>query len=31
MFANLREIAGTGRVEIPGDTVAEVIDAATGK
>jgi molybdopterin converting factor small subunit len=29
MFANLREIAGTGRAEFPGDTVAGVIDAAS--
>lgn len=29
MFANLREIAGTGRAEFDGDTVAGVIDLAT--
>ena len=29
LFANLREIAGTGRLEIPADTVGGVIDAAS--
>lgn len=29
LFANLREIAGMGRLEIPADTVGGVIDAAT--
>ncbi len=29
LFANLREIAGTGSVEIPGRTVGEVLDVAT--
>jgi sulfur-carrier protein len=31
MFANLREIAGTGRAEFAANTVAEVIDAASEK
>lgn len=31
MFANLREIAGTGRAEFPAATVAEVIDAASDR
>ena len=29
LFANLREIAGTGQVEIEGETVGDVLDAAT--
>lgn len=31
LFANLREIAGTSRVDIPASTVSEVIDAAAEK
>jgi molybdopterin converting factor small subunit len=31
LFANLREIAGTARLEIPADTVSGVIDAANKK
>lgn len=31
LFANLREIAGASRVDIPGETVAEVVDAAVEK
>lgn len=31
LFANLREIAGTTRIEIPADTVGGVIDAANEK
>lgn len=31
LFAGLREAAGTPRVEIPGDTVAEVLDDAVGR
>ncbi len=31
LFANLREIAGTGQVEIEGETVGDVLDAATEK
>lgn len=31
LFANLREIAGTSRVEIPADTVGDVITAANEK
>ncbi|HEY7468322.1 MAG TPA: MoaD family protein [Acidimicrobiia bacterium] len=31
LFANLREIAGTSRVDIPSDTVGEVIEAASEK
>jgi molybdopterin synthase sulfur carrier subunit len=29
LFANLREAAGTGRTELPGTTVGEVLDAAS--
>ncbi len=29
LFANLREAAGTARAEFPGETVADVLDAAT--
>lgn len=29
LFANLREAAGTSQAEFPGDTVADVLDAAT--
>ncbi len=29
LFANLREVAGTGTAEFPGTTVAEVLEAAT--
>jgi sulfur-carrier protein len=28
LFANLRELAGNDRIELPGDTVADVLDAA---
>ena len=28
LFASARDAAGTGRVEVPGATVAEVLDAA---
>jgi len=31
LFANLREIAGTARVDVPGATVAAVLDAAADK
>jgi molybdopterin converting factor small subunit len=31
LFANLRELAGTGSTEIDGSTVGEVLDNATGK
>jgi len=31
LFANLREIAGTARIEIPAETVGDVIDAANDK
>jgi len=31
LFANLREIAGTGSVEIPGETVDQVLQAAIGR
>ncbi len=31
LFAAAREAAGTGRVELPGGTVGEVIDAARGR
>lgn len=31
LFANLREIAGTSRVEIPASTVSEVVEAAAEK
>jgi molybdopterin converting factor small subunit len=31
MFASAREAAGTGRDELPGATVAEVLRAATAK
>jgi molybdopterin converting factor small subunit len=31
LFANLREAAGTGTAEFPGNTVAEVLDAATAE
>jgi molybdopterin synthase sulfur carrier subunit len=31
LFANLREIAGTSRVDIPASTVSEVVDAAADK
>jgi molybdopterin converting factor small subunit len=31
LFANLREIAGTARVDVPGSTVGEVIAAASDK
>lgn len=31
LFANLREIAGTSRVDIPGSTVTEVVDGAAEK
>lgn len=29
LFASAREAAGTGRAEVPGDTVAEVLRAAS--
>lgn len=31
LFASLREIAGTSRLDVPADTVREVIDAASAK
>lgn len=31
LFANLREIAGTSRVDVPGSTVSEVVQAAIDK
>ena len=31
LFANLREIAGTSRLDIPGSTVSEVVEAAAEK
>lgn len=31
LFANLREIAGESRIDMPGDTVGSVIDAATDR
>lgn len=31
LFAAAREAAGTGRDELPGDTVAAVLDAATSR
>lgn len=31
LFANLREIAGDGRVELPGSTVGDVLDAAADR
>ena len=31
LFASAREVAGTGRDEVPGETVAEVLSAATAK
>lgn len=31
LFANLREIAGTSRVDLPGSTVSEVVEAAAAK
>lgn len=31
LFASAREAAGTGRDEVPGDTVAEVLSAATAR
>lgn len=31
LFANLREIAGTARIDIPADTVGDLITAANGK
>ena len=31
LFASAREAAGTGRDEVPGDTVAEVLRAATAR
>jgi molybdopterin converting factor small subunit len=31
LFANLREVAGTGSAEFPGSTVAEVLEAASSK
>jgi molybdopterin converting factor small subunit len=31
LFAGAREAAGTGRDDVPGDTVAEVIDAARAR
>ena len=31
LFANLREIAGTSRVDVPGSTVSEVVEAASDK
>lgn len=31
LFAAAREAAGTGRAEIPGDTVAAVLDAAVAR
>lgn len=31
LFANLRELAGTSRAEVPGGTVGEVLQAATGR
>lgn len=29
LFASIREVAGTGRTEVDGDTVADVLAAAT--
>lgn len=29
LFASIREVAGTGRTEVAGDTVADVLAAAT--
>ncbi len=31
LFANLREAAGAGRVDLPGDTVGDVLDAAIAR
>lgn len=31
LFANLREIAGTSRVEVPGSTISEVVEAAAAE
>jgi molybdopterin converting factor small subunit len=31
LFASAREAAGTGRDQVPGDTVAEVLDAARAR
>lgn len=31
LFANLREAAGTGRVDLPGDTVGDVLEAAVAR
>lgn len=31
LFASAREAAGTGRDEVPGDTVAEVLHAASAR
>lgn len=31
LFANLREIAGTGRMDVPADTISELIETVNGK